>query len=209
MRRFHQHPIDNSKIKKVKMLCLSNAILDHCQENLRRVASCLSVFPTPAANGGGGLGEYWASDGEFNWTGLGINMVYRCSVTNYFDRPLANVLLPIHLRFLKTIKRDDGGMQGEGINFERDWIINIAKIDQGSEKAFEFSHGITVTSLQTLYPGQSVFSIHGWSNKASRIYTNRSDANLFPESNEFQLKSRAVCAEGARFCRNSPIRLSS
>lgn len=101
--------------------------------------SALSLFPLPKENGGGGLGEYWAGrSGEFNWTNLGVIWAYSCQVTNYFNRPLTSILVPIHLRFYESITRDSRTKEGGKITLERDWPVIITKIDEGAEKPFVF-----------------------------------------------------------------------
>jgi hypothetical protein len=107
----------------------------------------LPLWPTPIANGGRGLVEYFITKGsEFVWPkpkaeqGFPVLNGYECRITNYTEKPVFNVWFELQEVFRECIrdpKQPDTMHEGQ-TTLTRGWPIDIQKIDAGIGNAFIF-----------------------------------------------------------------------
>jgi hypothetical protein len=128
----------------------------------------LNLFPTPVANGGGGLVEHFATAGtEWTWptsTGGMPLMAYRCQITSYSNIPVSEVALSFRLKFIAEIKdaNDPNTLRSGPVTLERDWPIRIAKIDSGADRPFVFYvYNITPQFVEVRFPSSATGKLLG------------------------------------------------
>jgi hypothetical protein len=84
--------------------------------------------------GGGGFGTFTGSPGaKFEWP---TKLVRRLRLTNYSDEPLFKVSLTLHFRFMEALKDPNDAMRSGAVTIDRDWKIEIPKIDTGKDATF-------------------------------------------------------------------------
>ena len=127
-----------------------------------------NVFPTPIANGGGGLAEYFGQPGsEMGWPAAkgGIPLTaYRCVLTNYGTVPLFNVRFDPIMTFRPLIPRKDNPNVGDSgpVSLSRAWPLFIGKIDAGSANAFVFYiFNTTVNFVDAVVPDAGTAEVFG------------------------------------------------
>ena len=100
--------------------------------------SILQLNAIPAEQGGGGIG----SGGGIAGTSIdfGVQTIYRCQITNYSNDPLFKVSLALHLKFSEAITNEENpkSFRSGKITIDRDWLIEIPKIDAGKDVPFIF-----------------------------------------------------------------------
>lgn len=71
---------------------------------------------------------------------FGIQTIYRCQFTNYSDEPLFKVSIALHLTFSEAIKNEQNptSFRSGKTTIDRDWLIEIPKIDSGKATPFMF-----------------------------------------------------------------------
>jgi hypothetical protein len=109
----------------------------------------------PQGKGGGGLDRRTDKPGlEWKWSndvsGLHIGeWAYLCKFTNYTDRPLFNVALPVRLTFrepvpARTPNHETSRQRGEvrlergAVTLEREWLVTIPKLDPAPGEPYVF-----------------------------------------------------------------------
>jgi hypothetical protein len=95
----------------------------------------LPLNPIPAPYGNG-LVEYGVNSGSpmnfgFQWA------VYRCQITNYSETPIFNSAISLHLTFREAIQKVSQ-YEGGPITIDREWLIQIGKIDSGKDSPYTF-----------------------------------------------------------------------
>jgi hypothetical protein len=105
----------------------------------------LMLQPIPAPYGGG-LAEYFTTgeQGEFKWgeppNGFRPFPVQHCEITNDGSGTLFNIEMAIPIQFMETVgDKDQPNVKRSGsVTLSRPWMINVARIDPGRERAFGF-----------------------------------------------------------------------
>jgi hypothetical protein len=69
---------------------------------------------------------------------LGVRNTSRCQFTNYSDEPLFKVSVAFHMTFMEAIKDKvtPTSMQSGAVTLDRDWVVEIPKIDAGKDAPF-------------------------------------------------------------------------
>jgi hypothetical protein len=135
---------------------LSQNLIDaHCESKILTTTplasgetiKVLQLWPTPIANGGGGLMEMFVTKGsEFVWpkpkpeAGFPILNGYECKITNYTDGPVFNLWIELQEEFRECIRdsKSPDTMHVGQITLMLAWPINVTKIDAGIGNAFVF-----------------------------------------------------------------------
>lgn len=99
----------------------------------------LNLYPTPI--GGGGLAEYFGlKEAHFTWpeqeNGAPLS-AYRCRLTNYGNDTLFKLTFGFRLVFNRAIATPPSIQSGE-IFLDREWPVEVTKIDPGADRSFEF-----------------------------------------------------------------------
>jgi len=97
----------------------------------------LDTFAIPANAGGGGLGELSGTPGkEVGWP-LGQTAL-QFQVTDYSSSTIFNVAAALQLKFFRVTKDKSGALQKGEMFLERQWEMEIPKIDSGADHPFVF-----------------------------------------------------------------------
>lgn len=99
----------------------------------------LQLNPIPAQNGGGGLAEIILHSPitATTWP-KGWASTYRCDVVNYGTKTLVSIDLVLHLVFREVVPAAQGNTHSGRVTIDRDWPIEIGKVDPGKDNAFSF-----------------------------------------------------------------------
>jgi hypothetical protein len=118
--------------------------------------SVVSLFDVPEGQGDGSLGESSGEPGRVFTTpdadGMPMaTLQYR--LTNYASATMFNITIVLRLIFQEAIKRKDNPKSEDSgkITLERDWVINIPKIDSGPDRTFTFYVMNTTGKFVTVY----------------------------------------------------------
>lgn len=103
----------------------------------------LQLFPLPAANGGGGLMQYFGEpESALDWGDIYGPLVFKCEITNYCQDTLIDLHLTMLLKFLEAILQGSAlGLNSGKVVLERDWPLQITKIDHGEKFTFWVTNG--------------------------------------------------------------------
>jgi hypothetical protein len=120
----------------------------------------LNLFPTPLANRGGGMAEMSGMSGsDYPLPGGKAAMAYKCSVTNYGDKPMLAITIGLHLVFQEAVKDKDNptAIRSGEITAQRPWRIDIPKIDPGANSPFVFYiWNVTPSWVNVSFPNNAI-----------------------------------------------------
>jgi hypothetical protein len=129
----------------------------------------LLLWRTNVANGGSGLAEYFSlSDPpEFRWPrpANGLLEAQRCEITNYGQGAVFGIQLALQIEFRDVlVDKDRPGVSQSGpVNLSKPWIIYIARIDPGTDRAFNFYvSNMSEQFAQVGLPDSAVGQVLGW-----------------------------------------------
>src|ERR1700730_769797 len=98
----------------------------------------LQINAIPASAGGGGLGI--SSGGPGEKIIFPFQSIYRCKITNYASIPLFKMSIALHLTFMEAVKDSaaNTSLSSGAVTIDRDWPLEIPKIDPGKDSSFAF-----------------------------------------------------------------------
>ena len=143
----------------------------------------LQLRAIPAERGGGGLDEV-LKFGEVRWptqeSGAPVS-AYKCNIINYGSATVVHISLSLHLTFKEAINTGNGEYRSGKVTVDRDWPIQVGKIDPGVSNAFTFyidnwrSNQWVLASL----PDNATLEIFGDSSRRT-VHVTHPDANVMP-----------------------------
>jgi hypothetical protein len=105
----------------------------------------LNLWPMPAANGEGGLMEYFslAEPPELKWPTNASGMplaVQHCEITNDGNAAIYSIETAVQLQFREVlVDRDNPNVSRSGtVILARPWLISVPRLDPGTDRAFSF-----------------------------------------------------------------------